>query len=115
VGRGSRVWLGVPSSRVISHQRTLRARAERRQQHELARELRRQRRRANQLSIVNSFSKRWISGAPVPELAREYGIGPKTFLCRISRYRKQFPEKFPFRRAELTQEGKRARKKYGAD
>jgi hypothetical protein len=98
--------LGHPSSQVIRHQWTLRDRAQRRQKKKLARELR----RANFLAAINLLSKRWMSGLPVSELAREYGVRNNTVQCRISHYRKQFPEKFPFRLDEHRVQGKLARR-----
>src|ERR1017187_2020208 len=91
--RQIRQQLGYPSSQILRHTRTVRAR----EQKKLARELRQQQRRAKRLVAVNRLSKRWKSGVLEAKLAQEFGHIRTSMHVRIRRLRKQFPEKFPFR------------------
>ena len=96
--RQIRQQLGYPSSQIVRHAWAVRTRAKRREQKRLARELRQQQRRAKWLLAVNRLSKRWKSGVLVAELAQEFGHTRGSMHTYIVRLRKQFPEKFPFRR-----------------
>jgi DNA-binding CsgD family transcriptional regulator len=90
--------LGCPSSRVVRRAWAARARAKRRKQEKLALELRQRQRRAKRLLAVNRLSKCWKSGMLVAKLAQELGYTRKSVYKHIGRLRKQFPEKFPFRK-----------------
>jgi len=90
--------LGYPSSRVLWNAWVARTRAKRQEQEKLVRELRQQQRRAKRLLAVNSLSQRWKSGTPVAKWAEEFGVTRAYMHQRIGRLRKEFPEKFPFRR-----------------
>jgi hypothetical protein len=89
--------LGCSSSRVLRRAWAARARAKRWEQEKLALELRQQQRQAKRLRAINRLSKRWKSGAPVAQLAREVGYTVDSMNTQIGRLRKQFPEKFPYR------------------
>jgi hypothetical protein len=89
--------LGCPSSRILRRAWSARARAKRQKQEKLALELRRRQRRARRMLVINRLSKRWKSGMPVAELAREVSYTLDSMHTQIGRLRKQFPKKFPYR------------------
>lgn len=89
---------GYPSSRFIHAERIRRARSERREQEKREQRLRQQQRQAKRLQLINQISKRWKSGATVPELAREFGVTLGSMRQRVCELRTLFPDKFPYRR-----------------
>ncbi len=108
--RQIRQGLGYPSSQVLRHEGTIRARAERREQEKLARELRKQQRRASQLPAINRLSARWKAGASLRQLAEEYGVNRACIAVRIGYWRKLYPHKFP-RRVAMTSVWRQARER----
>jgi DNA-binding CsgD family transcriptional regulator len=95
--RQIRQQMGYLSSRVIRRGQMARARAQREKQERRAVELRHQQRWAKRLVAINKLSKRWKSGAPISELAREFGLQRTSMQTHIGRMRKKFPGKFPLR------------------
>jgi len=98
--------LGYPSSRIVRQEWVSRARAERqqreKQERQRAKELRQQQYRVDRLPAIDRLSDRWKSGAPIRELAKEYGVSRHCLAARIQCWRKLYPEKFPYRFARMT-------------
>ena len=95
--RQIRQGLGYPSSQILRHEGTLRARAERREQQKLAWELRQKERRKSELLAIKRLSAQWKSGVTLRELAKELRVSWGYLNSRIVRWRKRYPQKFPYR------------------
>jgi Zn-dependent peptidase ImmA (M78 family) len=96
--RQIRMECGAPSGREVQREWTAKARQQRREQKQLEQRRRREQRVARKLATIERFSERWKSGATLRELAEEYRTTRATIATRIQRLRKQYPEKFRYRR-----------------